>query len=107
MIKASALAWTIVRPGLLTSGPATGRARAWPIRGLGPRLHQPRRCGGLYRARGVRAALRRPHPAADPMSRWASDPDAAADQLIIRCLDDIDVAGRVLLANQTGGVAPR
>jgi uncharacterized protein YbjT (DUF2867 family) len=28
MIKASGLAWTIVRPGLLTSGPATGRVRA-------------------------------------------------------------------------------
>ena len=28
MIRASGLDWTIVRPGLLTSGPATGRARA-------------------------------------------------------------------------------
>ena len=28
MIKASGLEWTIARPGLLTSGPATGRARA-------------------------------------------------------------------------------
>jgi putative NADH-flavin reductase len=28
IIKASGLEWTIVRPGLLTSGPATGRARA-------------------------------------------------------------------------------
>jgi uncharacterized protein YbjT (DUF2867 family) len=28
MIKASGLEWTIVRPGLLTSGPATGQARA-------------------------------------------------------------------------------
>lgn len=28
MIKASGLDWTIARPGLLTSGPATGRARA-------------------------------------------------------------------------------
>ena len=28
MIKASGLDWTIVRPGLLTRGPATGRARA-------------------------------------------------------------------------------
>jgi putative NADH-flavin reductase len=27
MIKASGLDWTIVRPGLLTSGPATGKAR--------------------------------------------------------------------------------
>ena len=28
MIRASGLEWTIVRPGLLTSGPATGKARA-------------------------------------------------------------------------------
>jgi putative NADH-flavin reductase len=28
MIKVSGLEWTIVRPGLLTSGPATGQARA-------------------------------------------------------------------------------
>jgi uncharacterized protein YbjT (DUF2867 family) len=28
MIKASGLDWTIVRPGLLTNGPATGKARA-------------------------------------------------------------------------------
>jgi len=28
MIRASGLDWTIVRPGLLTGGPATGRARA-------------------------------------------------------------------------------
>jgi uncharacterized protein YbjT (DUF2867 family) len=28
MIRASGLEWTIVRPGLLTSGPATGQARA-------------------------------------------------------------------------------
>lgn len=28
MIRSSGLEWTIVRPGLLTSGPATGRARA-------------------------------------------------------------------------------
>jgi putative NADH-flavin reductase len=28
MIKASGLDWTIVRPGLLTNGPASGRARA-------------------------------------------------------------------------------
>jgi putative NADH-flavin reductase len=28
MIRASALEWTIARPGLLTSGPATGQARA-------------------------------------------------------------------------------
>jgi uncharacterized protein YbjT (DUF2867 family) len=28
MIRASGLDWTIVRPGILSSGPATGRARA-------------------------------------------------------------------------------
>jgi len=38
------------------------------------------------------------------MSRWANDPDAAADQLIARCLDGIEIAGRILLANQGGGV---
>src|SRR5688572_936310 len=35
------------------------------------------------------------------MSRWAQDPDAAADALILRCLEDIAVAGRVLLASQS------
>jgi putative NADH-flavin reductase len=30
MIRASGLDWTIVRPGLLTNGPATGAARALP-----------------------------------------------------------------------------
>jgi 16S rRNA (guanine1207-N2)-methyltransferase len=34
------------------------------------------------------------------MSRWAGDPDGAADALILRSLDDIAVAGRVLLVNQ-------
>jgi 16S rRNA (guanine1207-N2)-methyltransferase len=34
------------------------------------------------------------------MSRWAEDPDGAADALILRGLDDIAVAGRVLLVNQ-------
>ena len=33
MIKASGLEWTIVRPGLLTSGPATGQVRALTDRG--------------------------------------------------------------------------
>jgi 16S rRNA (guanine1207-N2)-methyltransferase len=32
------------------------------------------------------------------MSRWGQDPEAAADALILRSLDDIAVAGRVLLA---------
>lgn len=43
MIKASGLEWTIVRPGLLTSGPATGAARA---------LADPRdwRAGSISRA---------------------------------------------------------
>jgi 16S rRNA (guanine1207-N2)-methyltransferase len=35
------------------------------------------------------------------MSRWADDPDGAADALILRTLDDIVVAGRVLLVNQS------
>jgi 16S rRNA (guanine1207-N2)-methyltransferase len=38
------------------------------------------------------------------MSRWAQDPEGAADALILRCLDDIDVAGRVLLVNQAGSL---
>ncbi len=33
------------------------------------------------------------------MSRWAQDPEGAADALILRSLDDIAVAGRVLFAN--------
>jgi 16S rRNA (guanine1207-N2)-methyltransferase len=39
------------------------------------------------------------------MSRWAQDPEAAADALILRCLDDIVVAGRVLVAGQSGALA--
>jgi len=38
------------------------------------------------------------------MSRWANDPEAAADQLIGRSLDAIDLSGRVLLANQAGAL---
>jgi 16S rRNA (guanine1207-N2)-methyltransferase len=34
------------------------------------------------------------------MSRWAQDPEGAADALILRSLDDIAVAGQVLLVNQ-------
>ena len=40
------------------------------------------------------------------MSRWANDPDAAADHLIARSLGAIDPGGRVLLANQAGGLPP-
>jgi len=32
------------------------------------------------------------------MSRWANDPDRAADELIVRCLSAIDLQGNVLLA---------
>lgn len=38
------------------------------------------------------------------MSRWAKDPEAAADQLIGRSLEAIDLQGRVLLANQAGAL---
>lgn len=38
------------------------------------------------------------------MSRWAQDPEAAADALILRSLDDIAVFGRVLLVNQSGSL---
>jgi 16S rRNA (guanine1207-N2)-methyltransferase len=38
------------------------------------------------------------------MSRWTNDPEAAADQLIGRSLDAIDLSGRVLLANQAGAL---
>ncbi len=36
------------------------------------------------------------------MSRWGRDPEAAADELISRCLEVVDLAGRVLLANHVG-----
>lgn len=35
------------------------------------------------------------------MSRWAEDPEGAADALILRSLDDIGIAGRVLAVNQS------
>ena len=38
------------------------------------------------------------------MSRWAHDPDAAADALIGRSLDAVDLSGRILLANPSGGL---
>jgi 16S rRNA (guanine1207-N2)-methyltransferase len=41
------------------------------------------------------------------MSRWAQDPEAAADELIGKSLDAIDFGGRVLLANQAGALPSR
>lgn len=38
------------------------------------------------------------------MSRWANDPERAADALIERSLDDIELSGRILLVNQAGAV---
>lgn len=38
------------------------------------------------------------------MTRWRSDPQAASDQLILRSLDNLDLAGRVLAVNQVGAV---
>jgi len=38
------------------------------------------------------------------MSRWAKDPEAAAEELIRRSLDAIDLTGRTLLANQAGAL---
>ena len=39
------------------------------------------------------------------MSRWAHDPERAADALMERCLDAIALRGRILLVNQ-GGTLP-
>ena len=39
------------------------------------------------------------------MSRWADDPEGAADALILRSLGDI--GGRVLLVNQGGALPSR
>lgn len=39
------------------------------------------------------------------MSNWRNDPEGAADQLIRRSLDDLDVRGRVLLAYQSGDLS--
>jgi 16S rRNA (guanine1207-N2)-methyltransferase len=39
------------------------------------------------------------------MSRWANDPERAADALIERSLDEIALRGRILLVNQ-GGIFP-
>jgi 16S rRNA (guanine1207-N2)-methyltransferase len=41
------------------------------------------------------------------MSRWADDPEAAADALVLRNLDDIGIAGRLLLVNQGGNLPSR
>ena len=41
------------------------------------------------------------------MTRWADDPERAADELITRSLDAIDWQGRVLLANQAGSLPSR
>jgi len=41
------------------------------------------------------------------MSRWASNPEAAADALIGRALEAIDLSGRILLANQGGALPTR
>jgi 16S rRNA (guanine1207-N2)-methyltransferase len=39
------------------------------------------------------------------MSRWAKDPDAAADALIARSLSALKLSGRMLLANPSSGLA--
>ena len=39
------------------------------------------------------------------MSRWAKDPDAAADALIGRSLPALSLAGRILIANASRGLA--
>ena len=38
------------------------------------------------------------------MSRWAKDPEAAADALIGRSLDALDLSGRILIANPSSGL---
>jgi 16S rRNA (guanine1207-N2)-methyltransferase len=38
------------------------------------------------------------------MSRWAGDPEGAADALILRSLDDIGIGGRLLVVNQAGAL---
>jgi 16S rRNA (guanine1207-N2)-methyltransferase len=39
------------------------------------------------------------------MTRWADDPERAADELIRRSLDDLGLSGHILLANQGGTLA--
>jgi 16S rRNA (guanine1207-N2)-methyltransferase len=41
------------------------------------------------------------------MSRWADDPEAAADALILRSLDDIGIGGSLLVVNQGGALPAR
>jgi 16S rRNA (guanine1207-N2)-methyltransferase len=41
------------------------------------------------------------------MSRWADDPEGAADALILRSLDDIGPEGRLLAVNQAGALPAR
>lgn len=38
------------------------------------------------------------------MSRWGKDPDAAADALIERSLDALNLSGQILIANPSGGL---
>ena len=38
------------------------------------------------------------------MSRWAADPEGAADELIRRSLDAIDLGGPTLLVNPSGSL---
>jgi 16S rRNA (guanine1207-N2)-methyltransferase len=40
------------------------------------------------------------------MSRWADDPERAADELIVRSLTTIELDGRILLANHQAGTLP-
>src|SRR5262249_57665965 len=74
-------------------------------RGRGGGKRHRRGRGRLPGARGLRARVPRQGAAADRMSRWADDPEAAADALILRSLDDIGLGGRILLVNQ-GGTLP-
>lgn len=41
------------------------------------------------------------------MSRWANDPESAADALILGSLDDIGIGGRLLVVNQGGALPAR
>jgi 16S rRNA (guanine1207-N2)-methyltransferase len=41
------------------------------------------------------------------MSRWAEDPERAADALIARSLEELGLAGRLLLVNPGAGLPPR
>ncbi|HEY7270297.1 MAG TPA: class I SAM-dependent methyltransferase, partial [Dehalococcoidia bacterium] len=41
------------------------------------------------------------------MSRWADDPEGAADALILHSLDDIGIGGRILIVNQGGALRAR